>query len=516
MADSYQTRAQLVSDFADNTTGAITAQLLRDYLYSSIVINSVGLMDIGTASALKLPSGIGLDFNGNSLTGAGALSFDTAKITSDGSGNLTAVRFVGPFTGNFNLTGDGDFADHNALNVLSLRLKSGSTIVSLTTNASGNILATTPGGLAIGSTNSTGTLTATGVNSFAFGFADAGEQVTASGDYSFAFGENVVAASSYAIAMGNGCVSDGLWGISFGINCSAGSDRVGGNQHQSNCFALGTNCQSYGSTSMSLGDTAISSGGDSFAYGHGPVASATNSMALGFFATASGIGSIVLAYNGDGTPSHINVSGTRSFYIGALTTGTAVVSGNDSGAIGENLNVSANGAYAIGNGITNSTANTVQIGYNDATKVSIDINGLRAINLQVYAAGTAYTVTNASALAAFGTTNPTLTLTTSGKYTIRGSFQIDLAGATFIATRTLTVKIRRTNNTAGDITNTTRTIVVPTSTTLSQTLGIYQFPEVLYTASAGDVVSIFAGLDTAPSAGALNVVAANLIASTVY
>jgi hypothetical protein len=65
------------------------------------------------------------------------------------------------------------------------------------------------------------------------------------------------------------------------------------------------------------------------------------------------------------------------------------------------------------------------------------------------------------------------------------------------------------------VTNTTRAVVVPIVTTTSETLGEFTLPEVLYTAAAGDILSLFAGLDTAPSAGALNIVAANLFATTV-
>ncbi len=98
MADAYQTRAQLVTDFADNTSGAITAQLLRDLLYSTVILNSAGLVDVGAATVFKLPCN--LDLNGHNLLNGATLSADTGNITSDGSGNLTAVSFVGALSGN--------------------------------------------------------------------------------------------------------------------------------------------------------------------------------------------------------------------------------------------------------------------------------------------------------------------------------------------------------------------------------------------------------------------------------
>lgn len=133
-----------------------------------------------------------------------------------------------------------------------------------------------------------------------------------------------------------------------------------------------------------------------------------------------------------------------------------------------------------------------------------------------YAAGTVYSVTNAQAAVAFGTTSPVVTITTAGTYRIRARLTVNYNAATFAAVRNLTVKLRRTNNTAGDLTNATLTVKTQIITTLTFTMLVIDIPEVLYTTTnVDDAVTIFAGLDTGPTAGSLDVVAAEIHAQQV-
>jgi hypothetical protein len=136
--------------------------------------------------------------------------------------------------------------------------------------------------------------------------------------------------------------------------------------------------------------------------------------------------------------------------------------------------------------------------------------------LSVYAAGTVYTLTAVSAAVDFGTTDPIITVTAAGTYSIRARVKVALNAATFAANRTLTVKIRRTNNTAADVANSTTTYIVPITTAITNTLDVIQLPEVLYTtALTNDTLQIFADISTLPSAGTISIDEASIVALRV-
>jgi hypothetical protein len=133
--------------------------------------------------------------------------------------------------------------------------------------------------------------------------------------------------------------------------------------------------------------------------------------------------------------------------------------------------------------------------------------------LSVYAAGTAYTLTATSAAVDFGTTDPIITITQPGTYAIRAQVRVALNAATFAANRTLTVKLRRTNNTPADVSNSTTPWLVAIMTTLSETMAVIQLPEVLYTTvNSDDAIQIFADISVLPSAGSISINQASIIA----
>lgn len=147
--------------------------------------------------------------------------------------------------------------------------------------------------------------------------------------------------------------------------------------------------------------------------------------------------------------------------------------------------------------------------------VSVSGTGVLAVNstIKAYAAGTAYSFTNAQAAIVFGTTSPSITVNVAGTYLLFAVVRVDYNGATFAASRNLTLKIRRTNNTAADVSNSTTTFETAIVTLLSDTLGTISLPPVVYTTTnTNDVVTLFGGLDTAPSAGSLDAVEACLVA----
>lgn len=132
--------------------------------------------------------------------------------------------------------------------------------------------------------------------------------------------------------------------------------------------------------------------------------------------------------------------------------------------------------------------------------------------LSVFAAGTVYTLTNAAAAVDFGTTDPALTITAPGTYLITARARIENVGATFAATRLLTLKLRRTNNTAADLTNGAALFNTPVITALTSTLTTLTWSVTYTTANSDDAIAMFALIGTVPSAGSCTIDEASIVA----
>lgn len=133
-----------------------------------------------------------------------------------------------------------------------------------------------------------------------------------------------------------------------------------------------------------------------------------------------------------------------------------------------------------------------------------------------YGTGTAYTLTTTPAAVTFGTTSPSITITNAGTYFIQAGAAIDWVGATFAANQTVTVKLRRTNNTAADLTSGVSAATTPIITTLTETWGPVDPPGVFYTtANSTDIVTLFADVSVLPSAGSATVSRAWIVAQQV-
>lgn len=133
--------------------------------------------------------------------------------------------------------------------------------------------------------------------------------------------------------------------------------------------------------------------------------------------------------------------------------------------------------------------------------------------LSVYAAGTAYSLTNTAAALTFGTTSPSLTITDPGTYLLLARVRVDYNGATFAAVRNVTLKLRRTNNTAADLTNASTGFKTAVVTTVTYTADDAVIPPVIYTTqNSNDIISIFGSIDTGPTAGSIDCVEAEIIA----
>lgn len=137
-------------------------------------------------------------------------------------------------------------------------------------------------------------------------------------------------------------------------------------------------------------------------------------------------------------------------------------------------------------------------------------------NYTSYAAGTAYSFTGSAASLDFGTTDPSVTLLQGGTYLIFANVGTKYNGATFAANQTVTVKLRRTNNTAADISNASRTITLNVVTTFTGHGPMAVVPPVIYTATAGDVVVLQGNVSATPSAGSFDADTAEIVAYRVY
>ena len=140
-----------------------------------------------------------------------------------------------------------------------------------------------------------------------------------------------------------------------------------------------------------------------------------------------------------------------------------------------------------------------------------------ADTLSVYATGTAYALTNSSAALDFGTTDPSLTLSKPGTWLIFGRVNLKYNAATFAASRTVTIKLRRTNNTAADLTSGSTTFLTDIITTLTYTAGVLTIQPVLYsTTNSNDAITIFGDVGVVPTAGSLDATEASIVAIRLY
>ncbi len=143
--------------------------------------------------------------------------------------------------------------------------------------------------------------------------------------------------------------------------------------------------------------------------------------------------------------------------------------------------------------------------------------GVGGDNLSVYASGTAYQLTNTAALLNFGTTDPSLTITSAGVWLILSRVRVDYTGATFAAVRTGALKLRRTNNTAADIVNSPCGFLTDIITTLTYTLGSFTLPPIIYTTTnSNDVIEIWGSISVVPTAGSLDASEAHIVAIKLF
>lgn len=136
--------------------------------------------------------------------------------------------------------------------------------------------------------------------------------------------------------------------------------------------------------------------------------------------------------------------------------------------------------------------------------------------LTVYAAGTAYTLTATAAAVAFGTTSPVIVLNKAGKYRISARVQMRHVGATYASSREVVTKLRRTNNTAADLTGATTTIPTGITSAVTGLFEVFNIPDVVYeTTRDNDSITIFSSVAALPSPGSTEVTEASIFAQRI-
>jgi len=134
-----------------------------------------------------------------------------------------------------------------------------------------------------------------------------------------------------------------------------------------------------------------------------------------------------------------------------------------------------------------------------------------------YLTGTGYNLTTSSAKISGGTTSSTVTLPSAGTYLILSNVKVDYVGLTTLVANSATFKLRRTNNTAGDLSNTTAVFNIPILTLLTQTAGDADIQTITYTtATTGDVIEIWGSLAGGVSLGNVRVNEAGIVAIKIY
>ena len=208
-----------------------------------------------------------------------------------------------------------------------------------------------------------------------------------------------------------------------------------------------------------------------------------------FRVTTVGSTSLVLTYlgyDGEAAPGVTISSGTGTVSPGGTQVATPV---------------------SVAHGGTNSATATL-------ARAALGVGGA---SLSVYASGTSYQLTATPAQVVFGTTSPSLTITSAGVWLLLARARVDYTGSTFAAVRTGTLKLRRTNHTAADLANSPASFLTDIITTLTYTLGVIDLAPIIYTTTnATDIIQVWGSISVVPTAGSIDVSESSIVAVKLY
>ncbi len=127
-----------------------------------------------------------------------------------------------------------------------------------------------------------------------------------------------------------------------------------------------------------------------------------------------------------------------------------------------------------------------------------------ATGFSVTASGTAATITDNAAALDFGTTDPSVSITTAGTYYLSAQARITTSSATFTAPQNVTCYLYRTNNTPAIIANSYGVSLIPIITTTSLEIGSIMMGPVVYTTTnTNDAIAIYCSLSASAGAGSV-------------
>lgn len=197
---------------------------------------------------------------------------------------------------------------------------------------------------------------------------------------------------------------------------------------------------------------------------------------------------------------------------------TSITSGNVTTALGYTpLSAEVDGSTTNEIQTLSISTNTVTLSNGGGSITLPSISNPGTNNYTAYASGTVYSLTTTSAKVDFGTNDPIVTLGAAGTYMIFTNIRVDYAGLTNAVTQACSFKLRRTNNTAADITNATGSFGVPVVTLLTQTAGDCDVAPVIYTTTNNnDVIELWGNRGGAISVGSINVGSASIVAVRIY
>ena len=135
-------------------------------------------------------------------------------------------------------------------------------------------------------------------------------------------------------------------------------------------------------------------------------------------------------------------------------------------------------------------------------------------SVTAHASGSSYSLTDSPAALTFGTDQSEITLPQTGDWMIRGAVKLAYNGAT-VSAETATLKLRKTSDPAEDLGNSSQTIDLPASTTLTHDWGYVMAEVVLEDAPAGAVINWFGEVSATLAAGTIDATAAWIIGKRI-
>ncbi len=246
--------------------------------------------------------------------------------------------------------------------------------------------------------------------------------------------------------------------------------------------------------------------GSVFANGTGSFSDGTQGLLVRSYTGGSGFGAIYPFTVTPGTDNYALAASSTSTTLNAPSGGTLEIALGGVSRIG----VSSGGQTWLRglttNGFVKTSGGTGELSVDTTTYLSALPTSYTAV-----AAGTAYTLTGSFANVDFGTTDPSITISTAGNYLLTVDCSSALVGATTVAGQSVEIILRRTNNTAADL-GTARSQPLPAATISTQdgpSVSISSFP---YTAGAGDIVTVQACLIGTLGAGTVTIDNAHIVA----